>query len=106
VHPTSGSRRDLRAFFWLQVFSTSQTLSTPTHLRVTQTVGQPVLHNMVSYLKFKFRLRDSVRVLKNKFILLVSQIFLAVVFVGVHLFSIITFIWSKVEYPSKKANAK
>ena len=30
---------DLQAFFWLRVFSTSQTLSTPTHLRVTQTVG-------------------------------------------------------------------
>lgn len=34
VHPTSGSLRDLGAVFWLRVFSTSQTLSTPAHLRV------------------------------------------------------------------------
>jgi len=27
VHPTLGSLRDLQAFFWLRVFSTSQTLS-------------------------------------------------------------------------------
>jgi len=39
VHPTLGSLRDLQAFFWLRVFSTSQTLSTPTPARVTQTVG-------------------------------------------------------------------
>jgi len=38
VHLTCGSLRDLQAFFWLRVFSTSQTLSTPAHLRVTQTV--------------------------------------------------------------------
>jgi hypothetical protein len=40
VHPTCGSLRDLQAFFWLWVFSTSQTLSTPAHTRVTQTVGK------------------------------------------------------------------
>ena len=38
VHPTSGSLRGLGAVFWLRVFSTSQILSTPAHLRVTQTV--------------------------------------------------------------------
>jgi len=38
VHPTLGSLRDLQAFFWLRVFSTSQTLSTPAPARVTQTV--------------------------------------------------------------------
>ena len=38
VHPTCGSLRDLGAFFWLWVFSTSQAESTPAHLRVTQTV--------------------------------------------------------------------
>jgi hypothetical protein len=43
VHPTCGSLRDLQAFFWLRVFSTSQTLSTPTHTRVTQTVGRLVI---------------------------------------------------------------
>jgi len=42
VHPTLGSLRDLQAFFWLQVFSTSQTLSTPAPARVTQTVGTPL----------------------------------------------------------------
>jgi len=38
VHPTLGILRDLQAFFWLRVFSTSQTLSTPAPARVTQTV--------------------------------------------------------------------
>jgi len=41
VHPTCGILRDLQAFFWLRAFSTSQTLSTPAHTRVTQTVRQP-----------------------------------------------------------------
>ena len=41
VHPTCGILRDLQAFFWLWAFSTSQTLSTPAHTRVTQTVRQP-----------------------------------------------------------------
>jgi len=45
VHPTSGSLRGLGAFFWLRVFSTSQTLSTPAHLRVTQSVGQLTLQD-------------------------------------------------------------
>jgi hypothetical protein len=40
VHPTCGILRGLQAFFWLRVFSTSQTLSTPAHTRVTQTVGR------------------------------------------------------------------
>jgi hypothetical protein len=39
MHPTCGSLRDLQAFFWLWVFSTSQSESTPTHTRVTQTVS-------------------------------------------------------------------
>jgi len=43
VHPTCGILRDLQAFFWLQVFSTSQALSTPAHTRVTQTVGLPLV---------------------------------------------------------------
>ena len=29
VHPTCGILRDLQAFFWLRVFSTSQAFSTP-----------------------------------------------------------------------------
>jgi len=40
VHPTCGIRRHFQAFFWLRAFPTSQALSTPTHTRVTQTVGQ------------------------------------------------------------------
>jgi len=39
VQPTGGIRPDLQAFFWLRVFPTSQTLSTPAHPRVTQTVS-------------------------------------------------------------------
>ena len=52
MHPTCGILRDLGAFFWLRVFPTSQTLSTPTHTRVTQTVGwqvkvqNPLKHNL------------------------------------------------------------
>jgi len=45
VHPTCGILRDLQAFFWLWAFSTSQTLSTPAHTRVTQTVSPPLLKN-------------------------------------------------------------
>ena len=40
VHLTCGSLRGLGAFFWLRVFSTSQSLSTPAHTQVTQTVGR------------------------------------------------------------------
>ena len=43
VQRTAGSLRDLQAVFWLQVFSTSQSLSTPAHLRVTPTVRKHVL---------------------------------------------------------------
>jgi hypothetical protein len=39
VHQTRGSLRDFRVFFWLQVFSTSQAATPPTHTLVTQTVG-------------------------------------------------------------------
>jgi hypothetical protein len=42
VHPTCGSLRGLEAFFWLRAFSTSQTLSTLAHTRVTQTVDTPL----------------------------------------------------------------
>jgi hypothetical protein len=36
VHLTCGILRGLQAFFWLRVFSTSQTESTPAHTQVTQ----------------------------------------------------------------------
>jgi hypothetical protein len=39
VHPTSGILRDFQAVFKASAESCSQTLSTPAHLRVTQTVG-------------------------------------------------------------------
>jgi len=42
VQLTCGSLRGLEAFFWLWVFSTSQTLSTPAHTPLTQTVGTPL----------------------------------------------------------------
>jgi hypothetical protein len=42
VQLTCGSLRGLGAFFWLWVFPTSQTESTPTHTQLTQTVRQPV----------------------------------------------------------------
>jgi hypothetical protein len=38
VQLTCGSRRDLGAFFWFRVFSTSQALSTPAPPPLTQTV--------------------------------------------------------------------
>ena len=40
VHPTCGSRRHFQGFFLASGFSCSQTLSTPAHTRVTQTVGR------------------------------------------------------------------
>jgi len=46
VHWTLGILRDFQAFFWLRVFSTSQTLSTPAPVPVTQTVGRsPAKHS-------------------------------------------------------------
>ena len=40
VQLTCGSLRDLQAFFWLRVFSTSHAESTPAHPPLTQTVGK------------------------------------------------------------------
>jgi hypothetical protein len=39
MYLTCGSLRGLQAFFWLRVFSTSQTLSTPAHMQITQIVN-------------------------------------------------------------------
>jgi len=58
VHPTSGSLRDLQVFFWLWFFSTSQTLFTPAHLRVTPAVSQPRAKPNTSLIrKFRFWLK-------------------------------------------------
>ena len=41
VHPTSGTLRDLQAFFSLWVYTRLKPSPRPAHLRVTQTVGAP-----------------------------------------------------------------
>jgi len=62
VHPTCGILRDLQAFFWLRVFSTSQAFSQSAHTRVTQTVGwQRRRANAKPYLIRKFRFDNWLR---------------------------------------------
>jgi len=48
VHPTGGSLRVFRHFAWLGVGSDKMALSRPTHQRVTQAVGLPVLRMKLS----------------------------------------------------------
>jgi hypothetical protein len=45
VQRTGGSLRVFQAFFWRWFFPTSQTLSTPTHPPLTQTVGRWLRYN-------------------------------------------------------------
>jgi len=40
VHPTGGSLRVFKQFAWLEAGSVKMALSSPTHQRVTQTVGR------------------------------------------------------------------
>ena len=49
VHPTSGILRNLRAFFSASGLYSPQGESTPAHLRVTQTVGQPLFDKKLIY---------------------------------------------------------
>ena len=72
VHWTLGSLPHLQVFFWLRVFSCSQTLSTPAPAPVTQTVrqrkAQPDLHNSVKAICNRItRSRNSVQLFLDEF---------------------------------------
>ena len=45
-------------FFWLRVFPTSQTLSTPAHTRVTQTVGLPIKESEIFLPMKQFKINE------------------------------------------------
>jgi len=72
-----GSLRDLGAFFWLRAFSTSQTLSTPAHTRVTHTVRP---HAFLLGVKTARLVKWAVVVLAR------NQVFPAIVFSAVSFF--------------------
>jgi hypothetical protein len=91
VHPTCGILRDLQAFFWLRVFSTPQALSTPTHTRVTQTVGQPRAKSKYIFVSLKREFSKTysffsvaVSIHKNIFPLSLAVVLFKLAFLGLY----------------------
>jgi hypothetical protein len=58
VHLTLGILRQSQAVFYALSFFWLDGFAVPAPAQVTQTVGQPVLHNKVSFLKYKIGFRD------------------------------------------------